>query len=115
VAVLGGVRQEGVWWEAGAGRLITVLGNATVDLRAAELAGVSDLRVLTVLGTTTLLIPDDIVVNVRKVAVLAEQDLDVVDRPRPTAGALRLSLVTVLGTVRLRSGPRPAVTFELYA
>ncbi len=93
--------------------MVTLFGEATIDLRAAELDRVTELRILTVVGTTTVLLPDHIVLELTQVALLADHDLDAVGRPRPTAPVLRLSLVSVIGRVRLRSSPD--LPQELYA
>jgi hypothetical protein len=80
------------------------MGESTIDLSEADLSRpVTHLRVVTVMGSTTLELPDDVNVHITKVTIMAENAVDAPAPPtRPGAPELHIRLVSIMGETRVR-------------
>jgi hypothetical protein len=88
------------------GSTIAVLGDLTVDLRAATLdAGGATLDTITVFGDLQLDIPANWQLQVSGPELLGDVDLDRVVEPPPDGPVLRLRVLTAFGDITVRSRP----------
>ena len=115
VAVMSSAKRRGFWRVATRSRVINVMGDAQLDLSQAELSGpVTELRVLTIMGSTLVTVPDDAAVDVSKVTIMADNDAELPHgRPGPGAARIHIRLVSFMGSARVRVSRRGQA--ELYA
>ncbi|HET9072966.1 MAG TPA: DUF1707 domain-containing protein [Solirubrobacteraceae bacterium] len=115
ITIMSSTRRRGFWRPAARSRVINVMGDAQLDLSGAELSGpVTELRVLTIMGSTLVTVPDDAAVDVAKVTIIADNDIALPHgRPAPGAPQIRIRLISLLGSARVRVSRRGEA--ELYA
>lgn len=101
--VLSSSEYKGAWTPARQTKVLTVLGNTTLDLREANLAGEIELRVKVVLGDAVIILPPTIRVTVECTPVLGDIKRD--EGPTtlgPESPHVRISGFVVLGDVKIR-------------
>jgi hypothetical protein len=108
VGILGGGGRAGAWVPARTNWAVSVLGGCHVDLREAQLgSGVTEVRVLGVLGGVHVLVSPDVRVECSGVGILGGFDHKGASEsiPPPDAPVIRVTGLAVLGgvsvTVRL--------------
>jgi hypothetical protein len=105
VGIMGGGGRAGAWVAARNNWAVSVLGGCKIDLRDAQLGpGVTEVRVLGILGGIDVLVPPDVRVECSGVGILggfthhggpdSTQD--------PDAPVIRVSGLAILGGVRVR-------------
>ena len=114
VTVMGENRRRGFWRPAADSRVLTIMGETTIDLTDAELEPHTSLRVLTLMGATEIIVPEGVNVHVTKVTIMAEHSVDLPGGAIPGAPELHIRLISVMGraSLALRRRERHA---ELYA
>jgi hypothetical protein len=104
LTIMGENRRGGFWRPAADSRVITVMGEATIDLGEADLSQpVSHMRVITVLGSTRIDVPAHLNVHVTKVTLLGENDVELSGGPAPAGTPeLHIHLISILGEAKVR-------------
>lgn len=105
VSILSEQKQVGAWVPAHVNRIITVLGDSTIDLREAALGpGTTRLVIRCILGEVKILIPPGLDVHVETNAILASVELperEEIARRGPNDPRIVLSGLVVLGSVEV--------------
>lgn len=105
-AVFGSVEKGGTWTPARHVTALTVFGSAKLDLREANLApGVTELRVRCVFGSLELIVPPQLAVESDATAIFGsfEEVHRAPREPDPTRPVLRITGVTVFGSVEVET------------
>jgi hypothetical protein len=104
ITILGENTREGAWRPAADSRVITVMGETTIDLGEADLSQpITEMRVITVMGSTRIDVPDGVNVHVTKVTLLGENRVDLPSaRSDPGAPELHIRLISILGEAKVR-------------
>ncbi len=105
-AFLGGAARKGPWEPPEILNVVSVLGGVDLDFRAAALLeGVTEVKVLAFLGGTTIIVPDDVDVEVNGVAIMG--GFDHVSQHLPGEGRplIRISGLALLGGVEVKVKP----------
>jgi hypothetical protein len=103
VAVMGNTVRRGRWRVGEHTSSITLMGNATIDLREATLAG-PEVRItlLCAMGNVHVVVPDGVEVDLGAIALLGNK----VDRrrgaPRPGAPVVRVDGLVLMGNLTIR-------------
>jgi hypothetical protein len=108
LSILSGHDRKGRWRVAPSCSVINVLGGSDIDLSEAELGAEHvELKVVTVLGGAEITVPEGLNVEISELSILGGNHVDV-GNERPVSGGplLRVHLVTVLGGVDIRRGPK---------
>lgn len=103
--VLGSTRRDERWHLTDELRMLTALGRARFDLRAAETTGhdVAEVHLLCVLGTVDLIVPVGTMVVLDGNSFLASASSRVADGGAVDLPRIEVTATTVLGRVRVRS------------
>jgi hypothetical protein len=100
-------RRRGRWHPAQAARYSNVCGTIELDLRQAVLPGPEiELHVRSWFGTTTVLVPEGVEVELTGGGFGATHNLDVEGDPGPDAPVVRIRARGPFGTLNVRSRPR---------
>jgi hypothetical protein len=105
---MGGGDRTGRWRIGRRCTVVNVMGGGDLDLNDAELAAdVVDLRVFSLMGGSTVRIPEGLNVSVSEFALMGGNDVRVGDaHPDPTGPLLRIRLISVMGGTGVRRGRR---------
>jgi hypothetical protein len=104
VGILGGTELRGRIRVEGVLTVIGVLGGIEIDLREAELIGHElELRCYAVLGGVEITVPEGVDVSVELMSVLGGQEVRLGEPPRPGAPLIRVTGVSALGGVEVRT------------
>jgi Domain of unknown function (DUF1707) len=108
VSVMGGNDRKGRWRVAPRCTVINVMGGSDLDLNDAELAAdVTVLRVFSLMGGSTIHVPDGLNVEVSKLAIMGGNDADLGDeRPDPGGPVVRVQLLSIMGGTDVKRGRR---------
>ena len=99
--------RGGRWLPAERNRYISICGTIDIDLRQAVLHGpVIDVEVVSWFGTTTVLVPDGVIVELDAGGFSATHELNVESAPAPGAPVIRLHTRGGFGTTRVRTQAR---------
>jgi hypothetical protein len=99
--------RRGRWRPARSSRYLNVCGTLDLDLRQAVLPGPEiDLAVTSWFGTTTVLVPEGVEVELTGGGLGATRRVEVEGTPGPDAPVVRVRTRGPFGTVRVRSRPR---------
>lgn len=104
VSFMGNAARRGRWHVGEQTNAITVMGNSTIDLREATLAGPAvRIAILCVMGNVHLIVPEGVDVDLGVVALLGNK----IDRrrgtPSPNAPLLRVDGLVLMGNLTVRS------------
>ena len=106
-AVLSSIDRRGRWRLEPASRFTAVLGSIRLDLTDAVMPGPDvEIEVISVLGSTELIVPEGVHVDVSGSSVLSGRMLDTVGTPPPGAPTLRVRATAVLGSLSVRTRGR---------
>jgi hypothetical protein len=108
VAIMGESSRRGVWHPAAKGRVLTVMGESSIDFNEAVLERpVTKLRVFTLMGSTTVRVPEHAHVFVSKLSIMGSSSVRL-ENPEIAADApqLHLRLISIMGECAVRRGPR---------
>jgi hypothetical protein len=108
VSVMGGNDRKGRWRVAPRCTVINVMGGSDLDFNDAELAAdVTVLRVFSLMGGSTIRVPDGLNVEVSKLAIMGGNDADLGDQqPDPGGPVLRVQLLSIMGGTDVKRGRR---------
>lgn len=108
VSILGGHDRRGHWRIARKATVLNVMGGSDVDLCQVELSGPeTQLNVYSLMGGAEIRVPAGVRVEVTKFAVMGGHDVDLGDeRPPADAPLIRIRLLTLMGGVSVRRGPK---------
>jgi len=108
VAIMGESSRRGVWHPAEVGQVLTVMGETSVDFNEAVLdRPVTKLRVWTLMGSSTVRVPENVHVFVSKLSIMGSASVRL-ENPEIAADApqLHLRLISIMGECSVRRGPR---------
>jgi hypothetical protein len=104
VAVMGNSVRRGRWHVGEHTSSITLMGNATIDLREAVLAGPEvEISLFCAMGNVHVVVPEGVDVDVGVVALMGNRFDRRHGTPRPEAPVVRLRGVVVMGNLFVRS------------
>jgi hypothetical protein len=105
---MGGSDRCGHWRLAPRCRVVNLMGGSDLDLRDAEFAADRvELTVFSLMGGSTIRVPESLHVEVSKFALMAGHDVDLGPVPTDPGGpVLRLRLISIMGGTDLRRGSR---------
>jgi hypothetical protein len=107
-ALLSSIERDGRWRLAPRNRFSAVLGSVKLDLREAVLPGPEiEIEVHSVLGSVEVTVPEGVEVDLSGSAALSSQNLRVNGTPREGAPLIRIRYGGMLGSLEIRSRPRP--------
>jgi hypothetical protein len=108
VSILGGHDRSGHWRIARTATVLNVMGGSDIDLCQAELSGrETQLNVYSLMGGSEIRVPAGVRVEVTKFALMGGHDVDLGDeRPPADAPLIRMRILTVMGGVSVRRGPK---------
>lgn len=108
VAIMSALTRTGAWRLGRRCTSVSFLGGADLDLTHAEFDGQEvHLRVLCLLGSTDLRVPEHMNVVVSDFAFMGGNDVRIgAGRPDPGGPTLHLHLVSVLGAATVKRGPK---------
>jgi len=99
-------RRRGRWFPAQASRYSNVCGTIELDLRHAVLPGPEiELHIRSWFGTTTLLVPEGVEVELTGGGFGATNNVDIEGEPGPDAPIVRIHARGPFGTLNVRSRP----------
>jgi hypothetical protein len=102
-------RRNGRWRPAPRSRYTNFCGTLDLDLRRAVLPGPEiELDIRSWFGTTTILVPEGVEVELTGGGLGATRTVDVEGEPGPDAPVVRVNTKGPFGTLRIRSRPRDA-------
>jgi len=105
IAFIGDVRRQGRWRVAKYSGAIALIGDCVLDLRQAELSDDEvTIEIFSVIGDTTVIVPETIEVEVTGLTIIGETHERVRDTPRPGAPLVRLRILSLIGDVTVRTG-----------
>jgi hypothetical protein len=100
-------RRRGRWRPARVSRHVNVCGTLELDLREAVLPGPEiDLEISSWFGTTTVLVPEGVEVELSGGGLGATRNFEVEGTPGPDAPVVRINSRGPFGTLHVRSKPR---------
>ena len=100
-------RQTGRWRPAATARYVSVCGTLDLDLRQAVLPGpVIELHISSWFGTTTVIVPEGVEVELTGGGLGATRRVEVEGEPGPDAPLIRIHTRGPFGTLNVRSRPR---------
>ena len=105
VSVMGNATRGGRWRVGERTVVLCAMGNATVDLRDAVLAGPEvQILVFSTMGNVHVVVPDGVDVDLSAIAIMGNK----LDRSRPSAGpaapVVRIGGLVTMGNVFVRTG-----------
>jgi hypothetical protein len=104
VSVMGNSVRRGRWRVAERATALTVMGNATIDLRHAELSGPEvTITVFTMMGNTHVIVPPGVDVDLSAVAIMGNRFDRSRSEARPGAPLVRVNGVVLMGNVFVRT------------
>jgi hypothetical protein len=104
VAVMGNSVRRGRWHVGEQTSSITLMGNATIDLREAVLAGPEvEISLLCAMGNVNVVVPEGVDVDLGVIALMGNRFDRRRGTPRPEAPVVRLSGLVLMGNVTVRS------------
>ncbi len=104
VAVMGNSVRRGRWHVGEHTSSVTLMGNATIDLREAFLAGPDvEISLLCAMGNVHVVVPEGVDVDVGVVAVMGNRFDRRHGAPRPEAPVVRLRGAVLMGNLFVRS------------
>lgn len=97
--ILGGDDRSGRWRLAKKTWVINFMGGADLDLRAATISDpVSEIVVISVMGGSTIVVPDGVEVEPGGFALMGGNDVELADTPAPPAAPLiRIKTFSFMG------------------
>jgi len=97
--ILGGDDRSGRWKLAKKIQVINFMGGADLDLRSATISGpVTEITVVSIMGGSTIVVPDGVEVEPSGFALLGGNDVQLTDTPAPAnAPLLRIKTISVMG------------------
>lgn len=105
LAVLGETQRRGRWTPDAQVHAVTVMGALTLDYREALLGpGITDLRITTVMGSVTVVVPPGLPIEVSCIPILGSTEVDSQAVATATQGGgslLRISGMAVMGSVEV--------------
>jgi hypothetical protein len=106
ISVLGGHDRKGRWRVAPRCTVVNVMGGSDLDLNDAELADdVVELTVFSLMGGSTVRVPDGLNVEVSDFAFMGGNDVRLGDeRPDPGGPLLRIRLISIMGGSDVKRG-----------
>jgi hypothetical protein len=100
-------RRRGRWHPAASSRYTSICGTIELDLRQAVLPGPDiELEIKSWFGTTTVLVPEGVEVELTGGGFGATRNLDIEGDPGPDAPLIRIHTRGPFGTLNVRSRPR---------
>ena len=111
-AVLSSASRSGRWRPEPSTAVVTVFGSADLDFREAVLPGREiALRAVAVLGSVSVIVPPEMRVVDSGLAIMGTRDIaaDGAESERPDAPVLRLSGLSVLGSLDVQRKPRNVI------
>lgn len=101
-SVFGNLRRRGRF-HARSGAYGSVFGHVVLDLRRAVVVERElDLRLWSVYGDTVVVVPEGVEIDVRSVAPLGHETIEIADRPRtPASPRVRIRAATLFGDVEV--------------
>jgi Domain of unknown function (DUF1707)/Cell wall-active antibiotics response 4TMS YvqF len=104
VSVMGNAVRRGRWRVAEHATAVTVMGNATIDLRHAELSGPEvTITVLTTMGNTYVVVPPGVDVDLSAIAIMGNRVDQTRSDVRPGAPLVRITGVVLMGNIFVRT------------
>jgi Domain of unknown function (DUF1707)/Cell wall-active antibiotics response 4TMS YvqF len=104
VSVMGNAVRRGRWRVAEHATAVTVMGNATIDLRHAELSGPEvTITVLTTMGNTYVVVPPGVDVDLSAIAIMGNRVDQSRSEVRPGAPLVRITGVVFMGNIFVRT------------
>jgi hypothetical protein len=112
ISIMSGHERRGRWRVATRCLVLSLMGGADLDLNEAELCGqVTTMRVITIMGGAEIRLPRGVDVQVSKFALMGGHDVELSpETPTPGAPTIELKLLSIMGGVQVRQGPRPPRT-----
>lgn len=105
VSVMGNSVRRGRWRVAEHATAVTVMGNATIDLRQAELSGPEvTISVFTTMGNTHVIVPPGVDVDLSAIAIMGNRFDRSPGGVKPGAPLVRIRGVVLMGNVFVRTG-----------
>lgn len=106
VAIMGGATRKGPWTPPRTLSVTTIMGGAVLDFREARLAaGVTEVRVTSIMGGLQVIVPPGLAVEVGGTAIMG--GFDHVERapaePDPTRPVLRIHGLAIMGGVQVET------------
>ncbi len=108
VSVMGANDRKGHWRVAARCVVVNVMGSSDLDFNDAELAsGEVVVRVFSLMGGSSIRVPDGLTVDVSKFSLMGGNDVDLgSERPDPGGPRLRLQLFSLMGGNEVKRGRR---------
>jgi len=109
VAVMSSTARAGRWRVAPRCAVLNIMGDAKIDLNDAELAADDvEITVLSVMGSTTVYVPEDLRVEISDIGIMGGNDVRpaTIAAERHDGPVVRLKLVSFLGEAKVRRGPK---------
>jgi hypothetical protein len=104
VSVMGNAVRRGRWRVAEHATAVTVMGNATIDLRQAELSGPEvTITVFTTMGNTYVIVPPGVDVDLSAIAIMGNRMDHSRSDVRPGAPLVRITGVVLMGNIFVRT------------
>lgn len=104
VSVMGNSVGRGRWRVAEHATAVTVMGNATIDLRHAELSGPEvTIAVFTAMGNTHVIVPPGVDVDLSAIAVMGNRFDRTAGEIKPGAPLVRITGVALMGNIFVRT------------
>jgi Domain of unknown function (DUF1707) len=107
VGIMGGDRLRGRWRIASRCTVVNIMGGSDLDLRDAVVEGpVIEIRVYSLMGGSTIKVPDGVNIELGGFALMGGNDLKTRRgaRPQPGAPSVRVRAYSVWGGTDVRSG-----------
>jgi redox-sensitive bicupin YhaK (pirin superfamily) len=104
VSVMGNAVRRGRWRVAEHATAVTVMGNATIDLRQAELSGPEvTVTVFTAMGNTHVIVPPGVDVDLSAIAIMGNRFDRTRAEAQPGAPLVRIKGVVLMGNIFVRT------------
>ena len=104
VSVMGNADRGGRWRVAEHATAVTLMGNATIDLRQAELSGPElTITVFTAMGNTHVIVPPGVDVDLSAIAIMGNRFDKSRSDAKPGAPLVRVTGVVVMGNIFVRT------------
>jgi DUF1707 SHOCT-like domain/Cell wall-active antibiotics response LiaF, C-terminal len=104
VSVMGNTERRGRWRVAEHAAAVTLMGNATIDLRQAELSAPEvTISVFTAMGNTYVIVPPGVDVDLSAVAVMGNKFDKTRAESNPGAPLVRVTGVVLMGNIFVRT------------
>jgi hypothetical protein len=104
VSVMGNATRRGRWRVAERATALTVMGNATIDLRHAELSAPEvTINVFTAMGNTYVIVPPGVDVDLSAIAIMGNRFDRSSGDVKPGAPLVRITGVALMGNIFVRT------------